>query len=717
MDTKFFSAAQSVWPAGQEKEMNLLLGLYGKFDVPTDGTYGKYVLLITGATFYRIYLNGVFLHHGPARGPHGWHRVDELDITTRIVPGINHLAIEVLSNNVNTYYFANNQPFIQAEVQHDFVPVLSTGKDFVAYILNHKIKKVLRYSFQRAFTEAYTLTPDSNTWRTGIPGVYPSTPCAVLEEKQYLPRRVPLPVFEIVKPIKLIADGITERVEAPNNLLQSIAEKSTGKPNFLCYTMNDLELNQSLEYQRYATKKIVFTDKIISKVELTEKSFGITDFGRIYSGFIGAEIICNTDTVLMLTFCETLRNNDIDLMHPGTLNILYYSLKPGRYSIESLEPYTLKYLKFLAISGTCSVENMYIREYTYPLQPSQNRMYKGTDPEVNTIFSAAVETFKQNCPDVFMDCPSRERGAWLCDSFFTARTAYSLTGKTDIEQNFLENYVLPSRFPPLPTGMFPMCYPADHPNGRFIPNWALWLVLQLEEYLKRSGDTALIAQFEQKVYALFDYFKKFLNSDGLLEKLESWIFVEWSLSNKFVQDINYPSNMLYAAALKSAGNLYNNHEFLAQAEEVKNIIRAQSFDGTFFVDNALRGEDGKLNITTNHTETCQYYAFYFGIATPDTQPALWKTLLNSFGPERDAKTVYPELPPSNLLIGYVLRMELLSRYNEHTKLMRDLKHLLLPMANLTGTLWEHVDPRASCDHAFASHAAHIILRDFGKKEK
>ena len=40
--------------------------------------------------------------------------------------------------------------------------------------------------------------------------------------------------------------------------------------------------------------------------------------------------------------------------------------------------------------------------------------------------------------------------------------------------------------------------------------------------------------------ALFDYFERFRNEDGLLEKLESWVFVEWSKANHFVQDVNYP---------------------------------------------------------------------------------------------------------------------------------------------------------------------------------
>ena len=49
-----------------------------------------------------------------------------------------------------------------------------------------------------------------------------------------------------------------------------------------------------------------------------------------------------------------------------------------------------------------------------------------------------------------------------------------------------------------------------------------------------------------RVLKLFEYFQAYENSDGLLEKLPGWVFVEWSKANEFVQDVNYPSNMLYA---------------------------------------------------------------------------------------------------------------------------------------------------------------------------
>lgn len=59
----------------------------------------------------------------------------------------------------------------------------------------------------------------------------------------------------------------------------------------------------------------------------------------------------------------------------------------------------------------------------------------------------------------------------------------------------------------------------------------------------------------------------------------------------------------------------------------------------------------------------------------------------------------------------MMRFDLLAAYGEYELLARELAEYYTPMAELTGTLWEHDHPRASCSHGFASHAAVWLLRD------
>ena len=428
------------------------------------------------------------------------------------------------------------------------------------------------------------------------------------------------------------------------------------------------------------------------------------------TGFLGVKVKVEEPTRLQVRFDEVLwEDGNVNAGRLGCQAYIIYELQPGDYTIESFEPYTMQYVQTEVESGKCSVEGIYMRDYCN--SDVDRATFVSGNADLNRLFEVARETFRQNALDVFMDCPSRERAGWLCDSYFTSRVAFDLSGDTQIERNFIQNFLLPEKFKHIDEGMLPMCYPSDHPNHNHIPNWAMWFVVELEEYLHRSGDRAMIDAAKPRVYALIDYFKPFLNEDGLLEKLTRWVFVEWSHANNLVQDVSYPSNMLYAHMLDVAGRLYNDAALNKQAEQVRETIRQQSFDGEYFVDNAIRGKGGKLALSGEHTEACQYYAFFTRTATPESHPDLWKRLRDEFGPVRKQTNAYADVPFANAFIGNYLRNELLSREGLSAQILNEVVDFYLPMADLTGTLWENMTTVASCNHGFASHIAHVLYRD------
>lgn len=707
-----FQTARPIWPVGREKEKNLTVGFRAVFAAPEAD---KVVLRLAGSTLYRVFLNGQFVGQGPARGPHGYFRVDQLDLTGLLKPGRNLVALEVAGYNVNSFYVLDQPSFLQAEVVTGGGKVLvSTAGDGVtmqARVLPERLQKVQRYSFQRPFSEVYRLAPGYDRWRTSAEAPWVPTRCQVQPDRPLLPRRVPYCDFSLVRPVCLVARGQIRtglRVDKPwkDRSLTAIGPKLGG------YLESELETIPSLELQTIgnATRQAVNRPWAAAvPLSMAPNTYQVVDFGVNRSGFVRAEISCHENVRLFVTFDEILSQGDVDFKRLGCVNIVLYELAPGTYEVESFEPYTFRYLKLIALRGSCVVEQLGLREFASPNH--RDATFNAGDERLNQLFAAGRETYHQNAIDIFMDCPSRERAGWLCDSFFTARVARDLTGRTEIEKNFLENFLLPKKFPYLPDGMLPMCYPADHNDGVFIPNWGMWFVLQLQEYLARSGDRALVDALRPRVLKLLTYLDQFKNEDGLLEHLPSWVFIEWSKANEFVQDVNYPSNMLFARTLQAAGEMYGLPALGREAEAMRRTIRQQSFDGRFFVDNAIR-QDGKLRVTKNHSEVCQYFAFFFDVATPETHPQLWQTLLTQFGPKRNPAETYPEVHPANAFIGNVLRLELLSRAGRTQQLLDESVAYQLYMAKRTGTLWENDTPSASCDHGFASHGGvHVLYRD------
>ncbi len=708
-----FASARPVWPAGREKEMNLFVGFRTVVDAPPSGESA--ILRVAAASLYRAWVNGRFLGHGPARGPHGWYRVDEWSLDSLLKPGPNVIAIEVAGYSANSYYLLDQPSFLAAEVAAGGRVLAATGAGaapFRAAILPERVQKVQRYSFQRPFTEVYRLAPGLDAWRTDAAdgAARPAVACAVQPPKSLLPRRVPYTSFRVLPAVWQAGAGRVERGEPPKKPWTDRSLTAVG-PALAGYPERELETTPSLDLQ--ALRSVPDPDGAKALVpgaalEIGADAWRILDLGVNRTGFLAARAVCERPVRLVLTFDEILRGGDVDFTRLSCVNAVVWELQPGAYDLESFEPYTLRFLKILSLGGSCRVERVALREYAN--DDAGTARFNASDARLNRIFEAARETFRQSAIDVFMDCPSRERAGWLCDSYFTARAAFALSGHARIERCFYENFLLPERFAFLPDGMLPMCYPADHNDGVFIPNWALWFVVQLEEYLERTGDRATVEALEPRVMRLFDYFKPFRNEDGLLEKLEKWVFVEWSKANAFVQDVSYPTNMLYAAALDAAGRVYGRPDLGSDAARIRAVVRNQSYDGTFFVDNAVR-KDGVLARTRNRTEVCQYFAFYFGVVTPATHPDLWKTLVDQFGPRRKRTNAFPDVHPVNLFIGQVLRTELLSRAGLCRQLVEETLDDLRIMADTTGTLWEHLDERASCCHGFASHVAHVLFRD------
>ena len=206
------------------------------------------------------------------------------------------------------------------------------------------------------------------------------------------------------------------------------------------------------------------------------------------------------------------------------------------------------------------------------------------------------------------------------------------------------------------------------------------------------------------------YFADFENEDGLLEDLDGWNFVEWSQANHLTRNVNYPTNMLYCKFKRVLSELYGDEGLGREADALKKVIRAKSLLGDFFCDNSVYGEDGKAVLSGERTETCQYYAFFTGVATPEEDKTLWNILLNDFGPDRAESGKWKEIHPSNAFIGNYLRCDLLRMTGEKEKLDENIRGYFDYMALMTGTIWENITPYASCNHGFASHV--LVWMDY-----
>ena len=346
-ETIQFESAKPIWPEGRTEEKNLFVGFRAVFDKPENDAA---VLRITGSTLYRVYLNGEFIGHGPARGPHGYYRVDEWDLGRKLRAGKNLAAIEVAGYNANSYYLLDQPAFVQAEVISDRRVLASTagkGAPFEAAILEERSQKVQRYSFQRPFIEYYRLRPDYGLWRADVSAPFTKTTCAETPSKNLLPRRIPYPRFSLRPPLKYVSKGGLETGRTVEKLWKDRSLVNIG-PKLGGYVQDDLDSIVSDELQQIGNTEVQEIGRELTgqlTLNTSVKEFHILDFGTNLTGFLGAQIECEQPTRLFFVFDEILSNGDVDFKRMGCVNAVGYELEPGSYMLESFEPYTFRYMK------------------------------------------------------------------------------------------------------------------------------------------------------------------------------------------------------------------------------------------------------------------------------------------------------------------------------------------------------------------------------------
>lgn len=706
----YFEKAQAIWADGRSEEMNCELSFR---TVIPKGEETK--LFLAASSIYRLWVNGEFICAGPARAAHGWYRVDEICLSPFLTEDRNYVVTEVLGYNVNSYDTLDQPSFLTEEIwQGNEVISYTGGESITIHDFKNRVQKVQRYSFQRAFIDAYQYEDENKCMYHMNESAQSLCKIEIQTDKRYIYRDVEMPGFETLEPVSVIKKGTAyyekEKTEIiPEEYFFKIKQDLKG------YAREKTEIHVSEEAQKIQLQETEYSVNAIAIRQLPlSDEYAIYELPYNATGFFDIRLEVREKSRIFVMFDEILSNGSVDFLRMNSCNCFVYRMNAGKYRLMNFAPYTMKYLQIVVL-GECIVEQIQFKEYKN--SSVLKRIHLPQDTELALIYDAALESFRANALDLFMDCPSRERGGWLCDSYFISSVEYVLTGKNVIEKAFLENFILNKEFRHIPEGMIPMCYPADHNNGNFIPQWAMWYVLEIEKYVYGNQDFELAERSKNLIYSLLKYFESFENENGMLENLQGWNFIEWSRANDpdLVNGVNFPTNMLYMRMLKCVSALYKDLILERKADRLRKNIRKRSINGMFYTDNEHRDKNQLVNPGIC-TEVCQYYAFFTGVATVKEDSELWKIMKNKFGPIRSTINDYPEIAGTNVFIGKYLRIELLYRQGLFEEVIKEIKEVFLGMAKETGTLWEHTLPTASCNHGFASYVLYWLAGIFGIEE-
>lgn len=317
-----------------------------------------------------------------------------------------------------------------------------------------------------------------------------------------------------------------------------------------------------VESPRWLPREVPYPDFAVNDAFVRGKDAageGLLTLRSIDTGLLRLDVRCRAPGRVILEFDEALGTNGvIDLNRNGDplsswhacYNRLAWDVgSAGDWTLETVEPYTLKYLRIRTEGGDWGTMTPKLVQCRNP--HVGRTVFDCSDPELNVLFGAAKESLAQNAVGILTDCPGRERVGWLCDTFFSSETAAWLTGDFAIEREYLLNYTRTDSFgAKIPKGAIPGYMPAS--RGGVMPTYMMWYAIQCAaaaDRLDAPARRAFAAQVGGRIDGILDWLGRF-ERDGLLEDLPGWVFIEWSKANDYAKGVNFPANMLWALALE-----------------------------------------------------------------------------------------------------------------------------------------------------------------------
>lgn len=733
-----FKEAEPVWGTGLKNRYNQFLGFFTKIRMPKSK---EMTVAIAARTYYRLFVNGVLYSCGPARAARGYCRVDELHIDLHDLPEKKSLctagscagepeekqiqtempddrknakfvsiAVEVDAYSKPDGYCNDNtmEPGLLAcEISdRDGEVLAATGREgeFWYTELGYRKPDVETMSHSRGIIEWYQMKVSDLEWISGR-GDW-KRPEVITEQVGFLKRHAPMATL---KPMQM--EHLTElsdlkyTKDAKPGFVLTIAEQFNPKWYAQIPKENKFLLSlRGLKREPYSGTVKVQPQKSVTLLPGNQAAELMFENEVSSLGFVDFEICVVEKTTVDLV-------NSDHLSYEGDLRantyVTRWQLEPGRYHLITAEPKLVRYLAFqFHTAGKVVLEWPQILDDSYPDDGTGS--FSCDDGDLNRIYEGAKRTLRLSTLDIFMDCPQRERGGWLCDSYFSAEAAWMLFGNLGTERDFLENFMLTEH---MWHNFFPEVYPAskaDLSDPGFI-NWSYWLALEVCEYYRRSGDEEAIHSWERRLSDFVDGLLSLRGKSGLIETTRSE-FVDWSLANRdfAIRPISVPNNCLAVLALENLGKLYQRQEWLDAASQMRNILKGLDEDPGIFGGggDAARWKDGKLARTDCATEGGQALEVFSGFHREDR--IYLERFVQAEGPCPKFRAD-PNLGRSNLFIGLMIRWKALSMLNETDILVRELKSVYLEELRLgSGTFFENVNALSGC-HGFNGMAGALLV--------
>ncbi|MHB9071291.1 MAG: alpha-L-rhamnosidase-related protein [Sedimentisphaerales bacterium] len=284
-----------------------------------------------------------------------------------------------------------------------------------------------------------------------------------------------------------------------------------------------------------------------------KNEFAVIDFGREVSGYI------------KLVFSNSANRRKVDVGYDEILDGDFPSprrtyvhfadrffITPGVCEVKTYSPRGFRYI-IIDIEGEkdgVRLEQVEIDERRYPAEKQST--FECSDDGLNKLYDAGILTTQLCMHDTYVDCPSRERVAWMDFAIQGICSAYCM-GDTRLWRHCLYLFAQDTcSTGGILNGAVKGYVPSD--NDPIIQSYMMYYVISLTDYLLFTKDIDTCTDLFPVAMRQVEILEQFTNGEGLLNDDCSWpntwkTFLDWSAMD--VCGISAASNAIYIRMLKS----------------------------------------------------------------------------------------------------------------------------------------------------------------------
>ena len=540
-----FEHAKWLWDASQNNARNLYLDFYDTFRY--DGA-GSRTLYISADANYALYVNGALAYFGQYADYENYKIYDTLDITPFLRADENVLKITVHGRGCNFSTYRMGQPGVIYALYKDEEELLVSSENTrMGKNPSYQSGNVEIVTGQLGFSYVYDATKETTRPKVCSPDIVEKT-------KELSPR-----------PIKKLTVGENRKAElcALGVFMDTKAEGlSMGqKMEYAFLSTHEAEAMTGLPAHQMLPRKDGVPLKGGQFDSLADGVFAVVDLGVESAGVLSLDISVPEDCDILIGYGEHLDDLRPRSYVGGRNFALKYRAKAGRNTFVG--PFLrlgLRYLELNIYADSCTIFYAGIRPTDYPLDHTP--YFRCADHLHNKIYETCVRTLEKCMHEHYEDCPWREQSLYTMDSRNQMLCGYYTFGEMTFARESLRLIAKSLR----EDGMLELCSPAV--VSITIPSFTAIFVVQLEEYLRYTGDAAFAKEMLPTARAIIRAFTAQLNTPERLllcrKERQYWNFYEWQdglsggigrETNDSDQTYDAPMNAFFSMALRAMAKL------------------------------------------------------------------------------------------------------------------------------------------------------------------